>query len=184
MEPASSLEELGRVSVGQRAGHRDQRGSVKQSLAVVSLDRGIALVAGRPIALGGIGPANQSRAAEVASHECECYRTCVRSGNGPLEASTQLRDQDQLGSRQLFEPRRFAVDYASPSMQSWIVPMVWGGNAGRSAETEPPLIRAGIETIRSPFALRISTHAERGIAPDLSMRAVSWIGRSSRSSRP
>ena len=77
VESSRPLKILARVALGNRPGDRDQPCSIEQGRAIVGLDRGMALLAGLPIALGGIDPPDDSTATEVApGHTASLSNTC------------------------------------------------------------------------------------------------------------
>jgi integrase len=69
-----------RIAVGQRPRDRRQHHPAQERLTVVCLDRGVALVAGEPVARGGrVAPPGSRAAAEFAGHGGTVSdRTCVR----------------------------------------------------------------------------------------------------------
>jgi hypothetical protein len=67
MQPPRPFQELPRVSLRKRARYWNLRGAVEKSFSVVGLDGGVALIAGEPVALGGIDPLGDGASAEVTA---------------------------------------------------------------------------------------------------------------------
>jgi hypothetical protein len=96
VQPPRTLEELRRVSVRDRARNGDQRCAVEQGLAVIGLDRGVAFLAGVPLAPGRVHPLHDSAATEVATRH---RSTVSNTRSTALETVTPaLRDLCCTGS--------------------------------------------------------------------------------------
>jgi hypothetical protein len=97
VQPPRTLEEVRRVSVRDRARNGDQRCAVEQGLAVIGLDRGVAFLAGVPLAPGRVHPLHDSAATEVATRH---RSTVSNTRSTALETVTPtLRDHCCTGSK-------------------------------------------------------------------------------------
>src|SRR4051794_4841107 len=69
MQLSSLLPKARRIAIGERPRDRSQHHPAQESLAVICLDRAVALIAGEPVAsTGRITPPGLRAAAEVAGH--------------------------------------------------------------------------------------------------------------------